>query len=127
VAATARGVHDIHATGTAAVQDHPRLEGFDSAALGITQEIGGGAGQRLVTFLGNHRSQTGLNLGFHQQGGLIIAEIAQPGQHRRQPGDVAQLAGPALAVEVQHVARRNGLAGPGPRHAWPPCARVPAE
>ena len=37
------------------------------------------------------------------------------------------MARPALAVEVQHVARRNRLAGPGPRHARPPCAWVPAE
>jgi hypothetical protein len=35
VAAAARRVHHIHRTGTAAVHDHPRLEGFHGAALGI--------------------------------------------------------------------------------------------
>ena len=41
------------AAGAAAVKDHARLESFNGVAPGIAQQIGGGAGQHLVTLLGN--------------------------------------------------------------------------
>jgi hypothetical protein len=122
----ARGVHHLDRAGAAAVEDHPRLEGFDGAALGVLEQARGGAGQRFIALLGDDGGEAGLDLGLHQQRRLVVAEVAQPGQHGCQPRDVAQLAGPALAVDVQHVARGDRLAGQSPARHQPRCAGVDA-
>jgi hypothetical protein len=95
--------------------------------LGVAQQAGRSAGEGFVPLLGDDGGEAGLDLGLHQQRGLVVAEIAQPGQHRRQPRDIAQLAGPALAVEMQHVTGVDRRAGVGGRHAGPPVAGVARE
>jgi hypothetical protein len=110
VAAAARRVDHLHGSHAAAIKDHAWLEAFHRPALGVAEETRGWPGHGVVAILGNHRGQAGLNLGFHQQRGLIVAEIAQARQHRGEPGDVAQLARAALAVDMQHVAGGDALA-----------------
>ena len=87
----------------------PRLENLDRAAMRVTQEAGRRAGYRLVAILGHDRGEASLDLGLHEQRALMVAEVARPRQHLRQPGYVAHLSGPALALDMQQVRSRDAL------------------
>jgi hypothetical protein len=90
------------------ILDHAGLEALDPPAGSVG---GGGAQGRAILVAGDEGGKAGFDLLPHQLGVVVLVEIAQAQQHRREPGHAAHLARPLPLEQVQHAARRHRLAG----------------
>ena len=99
VAAAGGGRGELHVLAGRQVLDHAGLEGLDPAAVGVGRGL---AERLLVVRAGDEGGEAGLDLLPHQLGVVVLVEIAQLQDHRREPRHAAHLPRPQPVEQVQH-------------------------